>query len=225
MRMLGTLLRFSRLAAATLLRHASVSPQWPAVRSVIRTGVFALLLAAGGRAFGQTPPNAPVIMEPTYDGKIVNPEDVHMETQPFSDPDPGDTHQCTDWEIWTVSPAQRVWVTSCIGGIEKVHTHLGDGTFENSHAGRNDLFYDTDYELHVRHRDNTNRWSAFSVRTFITGSQTQIFPLELDDVSGSPEPALVAENGDTVVLPDGGTPPSVRLESGTGSLLFSLADD
>ena len=84
------------------------------------------------------------------DKKIVNPADVHMETAPFSDADVGDTHACSDWEIWTVAPAQRVWVTSCVGGVLAVHTHLGDGVFENSHAGRTELFPETDYVLRVR---------------------------------------------------------------------------
>src|SRR6188472_4424578 len=75
-------------------------------------------------------PAAPPITEPSTDGAIVNPADVHMETGPFVDPDAGDQHLCTDWEIWTVTPSERVWITACIGGVERVHTHLGDGVFE-----------------------------------------------------------------------------------------------
>ena len=77
--------------------------------------------AIGGIAFtalANVPPNTPVVTEPGV-GRIVNPADVHMETGLFSDPDAGDTHLCTDWEIWTVSPSQRVWATLCIGGVEE----------------------------------------------------------------------------------------------------------
>ena len=128
-------------------------------------------------------PNTPLINEPSTDGQLVNPADVHMETSVFSDPDPGDLHLCSDFEIWTITPSQRVWVTSCIGGIEKVHTHLGDGVFEGSHAGRLELFYETDYRLRVRHRDDSGdaatEWSAFAERPFRTTSQ-------IDPIPGAP---------------------------------------
>ena len=119
---------------------------------------FLLLFVLGmhSAAFSQnSPPNTPTITEPFFDGKIVNPADVHMETSPFSDPDPADVHLCTDWEIWTVNPPELVWVTSCITGINKVHTHLGNGTFVGTYEGRRELVYSTEYELHARHRDNS----------------------------------------------------------------------
>jgi hypothetical protein len=56
----------------------------------------------------QNPPNPPFIAEPSLDGQIVNPADLHMETQPMSDPDPGDTHECSDWEIWAAAPAEMI---------------------------------------------------------------------------------------------------------------------
>ncbi len=88
-------------------------------------------------------PDAPTIMEPTMEGEEVNPADVHMEAVGFSDPN-GNSHLSTDWEIWTVgSLPERVWQTLGITGVEKLHTHLGDGIFENSHAGRTDLISDT----------------------------------------------------------------------------------
>src|SRR5213075_2756800 len=128
-------------------------------------------------------PLAPTITEPRVDGQIVNPADVHMETLPMSDPDPGDVHVCSDFEIWTVTASERVWITSCIGGIEKVHTHLGDGIFEGSHAGRHELFYDTDYRLRIRHKDSSGnpatQWSSFSERRFHTTSV-------IDPIPGAP---------------------------------------
>lgn len=128
-------------------------------------------------------PLAPIITQPSVDGTLVNPADVHMETAPFSDPDPGQVHVCSDFEIWAVTPSERVWITSCIGGIEKVHTHLGDGIFEGSHAGRHELFYDTDYRLRIRHKDSSGNpateWSSFSERRFHTTSV-------IDPIPGAP---------------------------------------
>src|SRR5580765_1806766 len=91
--------------------------------SALGSIVLALGLATG-EARAQSPPNVPPITSP-LSGQVVSPFDVHMEAGPFSDPSPGDTRFCTDWEIWTISPIQRVWLTSCITGAEKIHTHLG----------------------------------------------------------------------------------------------------
>jgi glucose/arabinose dehydrogenase len=87
-------------------------------------------------------PATPTIMEPVMEGEEVNPADVHMEAVSFSDPD-GNNHLSTDWEIWTVGAfPERVWHTLGITGVERLHTHLGDGIFENSHAGRSELISD-----------------------------------------------------------------------------------
>ena len=77
---------------------------------------------------GNQPPALPTITEPATNGQVVNPADVHMETSAFSDPDLGDQHQCTDFEIWTVQFSARIWATPCARGVEKLHTHLGDIT-------------------------------------------------------------------------------------------------
>jgi len=90
------------------------------------TLVLGLLLAPQG---ANLPPLAPVITEPVANGVTVSAADVHMETAPFSDPNVGDQHFCTDWEIWTAGLAERVWFTSCIQGVERTHTHFGDGSF------------------------------------------------------------------------------------------------
>jgi glucose/arabinose dehydrogenase len=93
-----------------------------------------------------------------------------MEATGFADPD-GDTHACTDWEIWTVSPSEPVWQATCATGLQKVHIHLGDGEFVNSHAGRTELKFDTDYRLQVRFRDSAGEASPWSERPFTTGPE------------------------------------------------------
>jgi glucose/arabinose dehydrogenase len=149
-------------------------------------------------------PVAPVITEPIV-GRIINPADLHMETGPFSDQDVGDTHLCTDWEVWTLSPQERVWVTACISGLERVHTHLGDGIFQGSHAGRRTLVPSTNYELRVRHRDSSGvaatEWSPWSTRAFVTGNAATVFALELGDVLNVPAPTLKDRTNASVTLP------------------------
>jgi glucose/arabinose dehydrogenase len=84
-------------------------------------------------------PAVPTITEPHVDGQEVHPGDVHMESVGYVDAD-GNAHKSTDWEIWTVGPgAEPVWQTLGIEGVERMHTHMGDGIFINSHAGRTDL--------------------------------------------------------------------------------------
>ena len=126
--------------------------------------VGALLIAAPPAA--ATPPAAPTITEPA-DGRNPHPADVHMEATGFSDAD-GDTHQCTQWEIWAVNPEERVWSSSCVGSELKVHIHLGNGTFEGPQAGKTELEYSTQYELRVAFEDSNAELSAEAVQPFTT---------------------------------------------------------
>ncbi len=81
-------------------------------------------------------PSAPLITEPALDAGSLAPTDVHMEAIGYFDPE-SDPHLSSDWEIWTTGPgSERVWFTLGIQGVERLHTHLGDGFFENSQAGR-----------------------------------------------------------------------------------------
>lgn len=194
-------------------------------KTLVRWAAFAFSILGVG-AVSAAPPNPPTVNEPAMDGQVVNPADVHMETAPFSDPDPGDGHFCTDWEIWSVTPLELVWGSQCLTGLEAVHTHLGDGTFQGSHAGRTELLYDNDYRLRVRHRDDSlaggGEWSAWSERTFVTGPPTEIFPLELDDIASAPLPTWVDSSGQGLVLPSATVAPGVYIESGTGALLLAI---
>ncbi|MFG0259003.1 MAG: PQQ-dependent sugar dehydrogenase [Phycisphaerales bacterium JB041] len=181
--------------------------------------------ALAAQSLGQNdPPAAPVITQPEVDGLVLNPADVHMETGPFSDPNPGDDHLCTDWEIWTVSPSERAWYTECIG-VERVHSHLGDGVFVNSHAGRSELLPETEYVLRVRHRDDSgqpNDWSPWAERLFESGTASAVFPLELIDVTDSPAPSWDDTTGVPLTLPAGSPPGALVLEDPAGGLLLEL---
>jgi glucose/arabinose dehydrogenase len=193
-------------------------------RTLLSAALLPVLVAT---AAANQPPNAPIITQPATDGLTLNPADVHMETGPFSDPDPGDQHLCTDWQIWTVTPLQRVWYEDCATGVDRIHTHLGDGIFENSHAGRSELAANTSFLLRVRHSDDSGdpatQWSPWSQRTFVTGSAAQVYPLELQDVVPVPVPRWVlASNGINVILRPATTPPQLLLESAAGELLFAI---
>lgn len=184
---------------------------------------------SGGGASGGTGGvvNKPIITEPKEDGQIVHPADVHMETADFSSSDPALTHECSDWEIRTVTPDEVVWETICIGGAEKIHTHLGDGTFKNSHEGRQLLFFDTDYILRVRHRsdsgDPATEWSDWTERRFRTGSATEILALELDDIIDEPTPEWVDSFGEDIIFPGSDNPPSLSIVTIQGELILRFS--
>jgi glucose/arabinose dehydrogenase len=137
--------------------------------SVIRAARAALTVAVAflvaPTAAGATPPSTPTITEPSVDGQLVHPADVHMEAAGFSDAD-GDTHACSDWQI--LDAGTVVWQADCATGTLAVHIHLGDGTFVNTYAGRTELEFDHQYTLQVRFRDSANEVSDWAQRTFGT---------------------------------------------------------
>lgn len=109
------------------------------------------------------PPAAPVITEPVSNGQVIHHADVHMETAPFADPNAGDRHLSTDWQIRDKRTGKIVWrsygQTSTAG---KVHVHFGDGKFVGPLLGKAELLPDTEYRLRVRHRDDSGATNSFS---------------------------------------------------------------
>lgn len=182
------------------------------------------LVSAAARA--NEPPATPWVSSPVVDWLVVNAVDVHMECLPFSDPDPNDDHVCTTWEIWTVDPPERVWLADCMVGVERVHVHLGDGRFQNSHNDRTDLMFETAYRLLVRHRDSSGdpntEWSEWGERFFQTAAAEDNLPLLLDDVLDTVPPGWVTTVGTNVALPLAEAPPYLRLESPTGESLVEI---
>jgi len=130
--------------------------------------VAAFFLATGGSAIA-APPGAPVITEPANDHAVLNPADVHMEANGFSDAD-GDTHHCSDWQILTESD-EVAWRADCATGVLDVHIHFGDGEFVNSYAGRTALDFDSSYTLRVRFQDSSGELSEWTARPFETSPE------------------------------------------------------
>ncbi len=178
--------------------------------------LLVLLTTAVARA---TPPLPPVIIEPVVAGQVVHFADVHMATALFADPDAGDAHRCTDWELWTVTPSERVWSTACVTDASlRVHAHLGDGTFEGSRTGLLELAADTEHLLRVRHHDLSDTPGPYAERAFRTTPATVVSPLELDDVRSAPAPTWIDAGGDAIDPGNG----ALRLESPAGELLLGL---
>ncbi|HYF15210.1 MAG TPA: PQQ-dependent sugar dehydrogenase [Phycisphaerales bacterium] len=182
---------------------------------------FVVLLASPADA---TPPSAPVILEPAPNTEV-NAADVHMETAPFFDAD-GDAHECTEWEIWGEAqglPQEIGWVSGCIGGTQRVHTHLGDGLFVNFLNGLSQLEPEGTYRFRVRFKDASGEYSAWSERVFSTGPAATNFPMDVSDVLTAPAPELLTASGNAFVLPHEGFSHAIRLVNGaTGQLMLQV---
>ena len=148
-----------------------------------------------------TAPSTPNITEPSVAGQIVSPIDVHMEAVGFSDSD-GDLHKSTDWEIRRLN-GEVVWQTLGIEGVERLHTHLGDGIYLNSLAGATQLEQNTNYRLFTRYRDDAGAVSSYASKEFTTGSDSTIFPLDLKDIVSNPPPSWQSIFGPAIDLPTG----------------------
>ena len=117
-------------------------------------------------------PNVPFLLTPYPEGVTVDAAGFLMKTEPFSDPDTGNNHACTEWEIWLVSPSELVWSSRCTLARNLTSVSLPEGEFQNSHAGRASLMPGMNYTLRVRFRDTSgapaSEWSAWTERGFNT---------------------------------------------------------
>ena len=149
--------------------------------------ILAAVVCATAPATLAASPSEPVITEPESEGQVVHPADVHMAATGFDDTD-DDAHLCSDWEI--LEDDATVWRADCATGTEKVHIHLGDGSFVGAYAGRTELEYGAEYTLRVRFRDDADGVGPFAEREFST------YPTSFQggDVTWTPtQPGFVVE--------------------------------
>ncbi len=183
----------------------------------MRSVIVLLLLAPF--AFANTPPAAPVIVEPSMELQALNGADVHMVSSQFADAD-GDEHRCTDWEIRDVD--ELVWSALCAEGPVATHIHLGDGVFSGNHTGESELAAATRFDLRVRHRDDSGdpatEWSAWSTRRFQTVVPTPVAPMLLREVLTERPPRWMA-GAEEVTIPPGAT---LDLQTVDGDSLLRL---
>jgi glucose/arabinose dehydrogenase len=170
-------------------------------------------------SFAAVPPATPVITEPDADDRAFSAADVHMATAPFHDDD-GDAHRCSDWEIRENTDV--VWSAPCATGSNKIHIHLGDGTFAGSRTSLSDA---TSYVLRVRHRDASGlaaaEWSAWSERRFRTTPAAPAPAFVARDFLDDPAPRWTRSDGQPVELPLGAV---LRLEAADGERLLEFRE-
>ena len=201
----GSTIRYNLEGALALSGTTTSSQRWVESTKTVTVSDGALTLANGTGARNNKiafievksattttnrAPRTPLIVEPSVDGETLSGSDVHMATQPFSDPDAGQTHYATDWEIRRASNDELVWrATGVRDAAGRVHIHLGDGQFVNSLAGKHELPPSTDFKVRVRHLDSSgasNRASAWAVRRFRTTSTITPLPNAPDWTADQP---------------------------------------
>ncbi len=131
---------------------------------------------------GNTPPAAPVIVEPAPPILIreLSPYVLALQTGPFVDADARDTHTATEFEIRDFTSDTRVW-SATVTAWPLDQAILEQGTFQGPLAGRLGLEHKTIYAVRARHRDSSGdpsrEWSAWSaLRIFLTAQQGLVTP-------------------------------------------------
>lgn len=97
----------------------------------------------------------------------------------FSDPDGGDTQSAAQWQISTQTGASfdsnLVWDSSTTSSNKtSVVVSTSNGTFQGALTGQSRLAETTLYYWRLRHRDNSNNWSAYSTITSFTSGTAPI---------------------------------------------------
>jgi uncharacterized repeat protein (TIGR02543 family) len=138
-----------------------------------------------------------------------------LESSEFSDPDAGDTHAASEWQVTATSGDYSSPVFDSGTDADNLESiAIPSGTLSES----------TTYYWHVRHQDNHGAWSAWSTETsFSTYSSSQpnvltVVSLVGDQVSTSPTGPFVAATtaylGSEVgrIQPDGGLPEYAHIQ-------------
>ena len=173
-------------------------------------------------ASGNTPPQAPPLIEPATvllrDG--LSPVFVTLQTEPFVDADPGDRHTATEFGIWELHRHTRVWTAIVTTGPLDQAT-LERGVFQGPLAGRMGLRHKTAYAIRARHRDSSgdplSEWSAWSdLWMVVTSEQDKPItkPMRLRDIQPHSF-RWQADDGTPVALTAGAT---LQITSPVGGL-------
>lgn len=119
------------------------------------------------------PPNTPSNTSPTP-GETQVAQNPTLSASAFSDPDAGDTHADTLWQIDNDADfSSPEWTRTAGSGEEMTPVNTSTGTFANDLAGETKLAQATIYYWRVRYRDNNGLDSSYSSSTsFVTFDST-----------------------------------------------------
>jgi hypothetical protein len=117
-------------------------------------------------------PNTPSNSSPS-NGAENQSRNPTLSSSAFSDPNAGDTHANSQWQISTHSGGNFgdniVWDSGTTStNLTSVAVNSSNGTFQGVLSGQTALAYDTTYYWKVRHQDNHGSWSSYSSETYFT---------------------------------------------------------
>ncbi len=197
----------------------------PTVEPTVSTPVPTPAVVATPAPSGNTPPQAPAIIEPgpALRTRELSPFFMAMQTAPFADADSGDWHTASEFEIREFHSGVRVW-SSTVTSWVRDQTVLEQGVFEGPLAQRMGLEHKTVYGIRARHRDSSrdplSEWSAWSVPHVVLTAQQGALnpnPMRLRNIRyGTLQ--WEAEDGTPVVLQPG----SSLLITGSVSPLYEI---
>ena len=200
---------------------APISELQPVVTTAVRTPRAAPTPAASGN----TPPHAPVIIEPAPAllARELSPYFMALQTAPFIDADSDDRRTATEFEIRELQGGALVW-SSFVPSWQPDHAVLERGEFQGPLAGRMGLEHKTVYAIRARHRDSSldpqSEWSAWSAPRVVLTAQQGLpnpNPMRLRDVRRY-SLRWTADDGSPVVLQPG----SSLLITGSLSPLYEI---
>ena len=123
-----------------------------------------------------TPPNQPNNLSPANGATGISLTPT-LQSSTFSDPDVGDTHAASQWQITTTAGNYNSPVIDNTDGSNLTSVNVPPGN----------LSYDTPYYWHVRHQDNHGAWSSYSSETSFATTTLPATPLP-----SCPSPHLTA---------------------------------
>ena len=108
------------------------------------------------------PPNQPPNVGPAESAVCVR-LPMTLQSGPFFDPDPGDTHAGSQWQVRTSTGNYASPVFD--SGVDTVH-------LTSIALTQNELTWTTTYYWHVRYQDNHSAWSSWSTETMFMTADT-----------------------------------------------------
>ena len=142
-----------------------------------------------------------------------------MEITGYADAD-GDAHASTDFEIQRSGETTPAWQALRVTGSARLHAHLPNGTFVNSHAGRTQLLDGANYVFRARFIDSTGQAGSWTSRSFATAAAASPVPLAVNDAVSSPTPRWINAATGAALRPAGGS--LLTLRKGNTDLILQL---